>query len=108
MIVLSPFKSDVGVGVGPKKSLPRTLTVSNNYPNPFSGRTSIGIHTFRSGNLVIEVTNLVGEKVLSMDCGVVNSGSCRYTIDAGHLSPGIYFYTVRLGSECLSRKMIVQ
>ena len=50
----------------------------------------------------------MGQKVVSLDKGIVNPGSHRMAIDASQLKPGIYFYTVRIGAETYTHKMVVE
>ncbi len=50
----------------------------------------------------------MGQKVLTMDKGLVNAGVQTYTINGGSLSSGIYFYTVKINGESFTHKMIVE
>jgi len=106
--ILSVDKTSVGVGIGDKNKKDVTsFKVSPNYPNPFRGTTSIGVTTQKAGNLSIDVTNLTGQKVISINKGFTNAGSYRYSIDCSQLSAGVYFYTVTLNNESRTMKMIV-
>ena len=104
--VLTIPKSSVGVGIGEKKKDVSSLQVSN-YPNPFKGATSITIATRKAGNLTIDVTNLTGQKVMSINKGYMNAGTSHYAIDCSQLTAGVYFYTVTVNNESRTMKMIV-
>ena len=108
MIVLSPAKSDLYVGINDKGKPRSSFSVSLNYPNPFSGKTVVNAYLERPGNLTMEITNVMGQKVMSMEKGMSPEGSCQFVIDGSQLSSGVYFYTVRLNNERITRKMIVQ
>ena len=106
--VMTVNKPDVGIGINEQiKPNVVTLEVSPNYPNPFSGSTSIGVATKKAGNLTFDVTNVTGQKVMSINKGYIAAGSYRYSLDCSRLSSGVYFYTVTVGNESRTMKMIV-
>lgn len=81
--------------------------VSQNQPNPFTGTTTIEVKTSTSGNLMIEVSNLMGQRVYTYQAGTIN-GTNKIQINANDLESGVYFYTVRVGDESITKKMIVE
>ncbi len=107
MIVMSILKSDVGVGIPPAKPASPAFLVLDNFPNPCHGNTTILATINESGNLSLEVTNIFGQKVYFEDKGFSPAGSYQFMIDAGSYKPGIYFYTVRLNSRTITKKMMV-
>jgi len=82
--------------------------VSQNYPNPVTGDTRIRIHLEESCLVTVDVTNLAGVNLMEISKGFVSSGNHDVTLDARQLAPGIYFYTVTMGQEKVTKKMIVQ
>jgi hypothetical protein len=58
--------------------------------------------------VVVEVTNIMGQKVMTMDKGFVNSGARKFTIECSQLTTGVYFYTVKINGESFTHKMIVE
>ncbi|MEE4256952.1 MAG: T9SS type A sorting domain-containing protein [Bacteroidales bacterium] len=85
----------------------QTLSVSQNIPNPAVNSTVIEISSETVAPARVEVTNMVGQTVYSADAGIVN-GSKKVTIDVSSFDSGVYFYTVTVGSERVSNKMIVK
>ncbi|MCK9220365.1 MAG: T9SS type A sorting domain-containing protein [Bacteroidales bacterium] len=83
-------------------------TVSQNCPNPVNGVTRFDVTLTKAANVVVEVSNIMGQKVMSFDKGLVNSGLSTYTIDGSQLTSGIYFYTVKINGESYTHKMIVE
>jgi len=83
-------------------------TVSQNRPNPFNGYTTIDVNLTESSNVVIEVLNVTGQKVMELNNGTLNAGSHTFRIDGSQLSSGVYFYTVHAGNSSVTKKMIVQ
>jgi len=82
--------------------------VGQNFPNPVKGMTSFAVNVEKPANVIVEVSNIMGQKVMSMDKGLVNAGAQKYTIDCSSLTSGIYFYTVKINGESYTHKMIVE
>ena len=108
LIVLMRLKSEVGVGIAPKTEVTPKFMVSNNYPNPCNNKTSIVANLQKPGNLSLELTNITGQTVYRVNKGYSLSGSCQFSLDCSQLSPGIYFYTVKLDKESITKKMVVE
>jgi hypothetical protein len=83
-------------------------SVSQNYPNPTNGNTTIEVNLTKSSKLSLVVTNLVGQKVYEVNEGTVAAGSHTITIDAGKLNSGVYFYTVNADNISITKKMVIQ
>ena len=83
-------------------------SISQNYPNPFNGTTTLNVSLVKSADLSVIVTNIVGQQVSEIQMGTVSAGSHTVTIDAGKLTSGIYFYTIKAGESKVTQKMIVQ
>jgi hypothetical protein len=107
MIVLTPGKTGLYVGTDDKTDTKTSFSVSANYPNPASDLTTVSIMTVKPGNAILEVTNLAGQKLITMEKNDLLAGTHRFLIDTGHLAHGLYFYTVKLNSEAVTRKMVV-
>lgn len=81
--------------------------VSQNYPNPFTGTSTVKVNVRHSTALSLEVINMVGQQVYTYDAGIVSPGMNEMTIDANKLTSGVYFYTIRAGETAITKKMIV-
>ena len=88
-------------------TLRSNVTVSQNKPNPFNGTTSVNVSTTSSKNIIVEVSNLMGQSVYTKNIGVVN-GTKEIILNSNNLEAGVYFYTVIIGSESITKKMIVE
>lgn len=97
-------------------TIPRTVTLAQNYPNPFSlsgyAVTSIAYGLPRNGFVTVKVFNLIGREVRTLVSEVKPAGS--YTAiwdgrdDQGAVVPsGIYVYKISTGSSNLSRRMLL-
>ncbi|NPD86807.1 T9SS type A sorting domain-containing protein, partial [Lentimicrobium sp. L6] len=83
------------------------FAVTQNSPNPFSGSTTIQLTSQVVAPVMVEVSNLMGQTVYTMDAGIINN-TMRVELPAANLEAGVYFYTVTIGNESISKKMIVE
>ncbi|MCX6276833.1 MAG: T9SS type A sorting domain-containing protein [Bacteroidetes bacterium] len=86
----------------------RKNQVGQNYPNPAKGLTSFNVNLTKTSSVIVEVSNLMGQKLMTFDKGICQSGAQKFTIDASSFSSGIYFYTVKIDGESYTHKMIVE
>ena len=61
------------------------------YPNPFNSSTSIVLDIPRSGRVDLAVFDLLGQRVATIESGVLSAGTHTYTYSPESLSSGIYF-----------------
>jgi hypothetical protein len=89
------------------------FVLEQNYPNPFNPITNIEFFLPEAGIVILEVFNLLGEKVAEPLAGWVNAGYHRAILNAADLAAGTYLYriTMRTYGESdaivLTRKMIL-
>jgi len=93
------------VGIGENKKTSLTAQI---YPNPVHGLATLTVNLNQGGNLNVEITNMVGQKVMSFNKGSVNAGTQQFTIDASQLPAGVYFYTLKLEDQKSTGKMVVE
>ncbi|PKP31591.1 MAG: hypothetical protein CVT99_08580 [Bacteroidetes bacterium HGW-Bacteroidetes-16] len=82
--------------------------ISQNYPNPFNGSTYIEINLSSPSDILLEVCNLTGQKVMVVDYGYKTAGKQTLTLEASQLVQGVYFYTVTARENKITRKMLVE
>jgi hypothetical protein len=105
----------VGVNEIPGEQLPTEWSLSQNYPNPFNPSTTIKYsiptvgnrHARSSTNVILKVYDILGREVTTLVNKQQKPGNYEVKFDAGGLSSGIYFYTLKSGSLLLSKKMIL-
>jgi hypothetical protein len=101
-------KTEVSVGIKDNNMPINDYDVLQNYPNPATGITTVKVNVRKTTNLTLEVTNMIGQKVLEVEAGTATPGMNKITFDVSNLSSGTYFYTVRAGETSVSKKMIVE
>lgn len=84
------------------------LKVSECYPNPTNGTTSIALSIENAMRVSVEIFNLTGQKVMEVPAANLAKGVHNISFDVSNLTAGAYFYTVKAGSQSISKKMIVE
>jgi hypothetical protein len=75
--------------------------LGQNYPNPFNPTTAIPLELPQRSRITIDIFDVSGRKVWTIDAGVQNAGRASIHFNASRLSSGVYFY--RVTTEGLER-----
>ncbi len=94
------------VGVDETESL-SNFTVIQNVPNPALNNTAITVATETTGNINLNITSLLGQVVYQENV-VTNSHSHTFNVNVSNFDSGIYFYTVKIGDNSVTKKMLVK
>ena len=86
--------------------LPKSFSLSQNYPNPLNRVTKIGYALPRDYRVTLEVYNVFGRRVAILVDGNRNTGYKVVTWDINQMASGVYFYKLRAG-DFVQTKMIV-
>ncbi|MCK5788415.1 MAG: T9SS type A sorting domain-containing protein [Chlamydiia bacterium] len=95
------------VGINDNLVAHNNISVTQNVPNPFNGSTRITVTTETTANVMVEISNIMGQTIYTSQEGRVN-GSKEITLNANNMEAGVYFYTVTVGHESITKKMIVK
>jgi len=82
-------------------------TIMSVNPNPFDQLSKVNFVLNSSGNIVLTITNLFGEKVMSADLGYFNTGNYEYLINGSNIQSGNYIATIFHDGYPVSRKIII-
>lgn len=99
-------KSDFYI-TGVKTELNKTISVSQNYPNPCKDKTEIRVNLITASKIHIEINSLTGNTVYE-NILEAYSGENRIMVETGELSAGVYFYSIKAGNSEITKKMIVE
>lgn len=86
-------------------STPSAVALQQNYPNPFTSRTSIRYTLPRSGSVRLVVYDVLGREVERLRDGMQAAGSHEISFGRGALSTGVYFYRLVVDGMALQRQM---
>jgi hypothetical protein len=89
-------------------STSNNASVSQNFPNPFNGTTYVNVSLKEGNDVSLGVYTLTGQEVSVKDYGYLTAGSHNLTISSDNLPTGVYFYTVKIGDQKITRKMVVR
>ena len=78
------------------------------FPNPTHGTTNIEVSIIKASDINISISNMLGQKVFEVNKGTVNAGTYTYTFDATMLRSGVYYYTVKAGSQSITNKIVIE
>lgn len=81
-------------------------SLEENYPNPFSGTTTIKFSVPQLEKVTVKVVNAMGEVVATPFDGAAN-GAMSIDFNANNLTSGTYFVVINAGSFSASRRMVV-
>lgn len=88
-------------------TLPQSLALEQNYPNPFSLATTIRYKIPAAGAVRIAVYNALGQQVRLLEDGFQVAGEHAVAFDADSLPSGLYLYRLEAGGQTLTRRMLV-
>ena len=84
-----------------------TLTLKQNYPNPFSSKTTISFIVSRTEEVVLNVFNMKGQLVRSLLNDIVPKGEYNLEFDATGLQNGTYYYQLKTTNDVRSKSMML-
>lgn len=100
-------EKSTGVSSEFETGLPSEFSLGQNYPNPFNPSTEINFNIPSSGEVKLQVFNMLGQKVGVLIDGLKTKGSHSVTFDASGLSSGVYFYQLDFAGKTISNKMLL-
>lgn len=93
--------------VGETENIPDRISLSQNYPNPFNPTTTIEFNISRGTDVLLRVTNILGETVSVLHDGFLSSGNYKMLFDGTGLSSGIYFISLITPEQSIVKKILL-
>ncbi len=84
------------------------LSLSQNNPNPFIGRTDIAYSTIENGETQLFITDVLGRQVAILINGYKKAGNYSEQFNAHGLKSGVYFYVLQTPTQTLRRIMVLE
>ncbi|MCW8848875.1 MAG: phospholipase D-like domain-containing protein, partial [Melioribacteraceae bacterium] len=93
-------------------NLPDKIKLDQNYPNPFNPTTRISYFVPRDSRMGTQfvrliVYNSMGEEVRRLVSSRQSAGKYEIDFDGGDLSSGIYFYSLSIDKNIVTKKMML-
>ena len=97
-----------GVKNDPNK-LPESYSLEQNYPNPFNPATTINYSLPKDSKVVLDVYNLIGQKVATLVNREQQAGSysVQFSAASRQYTSGVYFYRLQAGNFVETKKLIL-
>ncbi|MCB9247072.1 MAG: T9SS type A sorting domain-containing protein [Ignavibacteriales bacterium] len=97
------------VGVeNPSEVIQNKFALEQNYPNPFNPTTTIKYSVPESAGFVsLKVFDVLGKQVADLVNEQKQPGNYEINFDAEQLSSGIYYYTMKVNGNMITKKMIL-
>jgi hypothetical protein len=92
-------------GVGSAPVIPTEFAMRQNYPNPFNPTTIIEFDLPKDSHVMLDLYNILGQKVMSILNEIRLAGTQRVQIDASRLATGVYLYRLAAGDKVFMKKM---
>lgn len=89
------------------RNVPTKFSLSQNFPNPFNPSTVINWKLTVGGFVTLKVYDVLGKEIVTLVNNELEAGSYSVNFDASHLSSGVYFYTLKVGSFIQTNKMLL-
>ncbi len=93
-------------GVAASRELPRSLSLEQNFPNPFNPATTISFALPAKSRVRLEVYNPLGQKMMELVNGELEAGYHQASFRPGPLATGVYFYRLTAGGFVSTKKCV--
>ena len=97
------FNFDPSLGVDENTS---AISIGNVYPNPTSGETTINYSLANASAVNVEVVDITGKVVYSLDNGTEVAGAHNVAFNATSFSNGVYYVTISTDEATVTKKFI--
>jgi hypothetical protein len=78
-----------------------------NFPNPSNGITTVRYSLQNEANVTFEMMDVTGKRIFSTLEGKKNPGTYSLEINTAELNSGIYFYSILVNGNKITKKMII-
>lgn len=101
------FRAGVSSAENLPQDNPDNFFLAQNYPNPFNPKTTIRWQIPISGWQTLKVFDILGNEVATLVDEFKAAGQYEIIFDASNLASGIYLYKLSVGSNTLSKKIVL-
>ena len=86
---------------------PETISLYQNFPNPFNPSTTISFSVNKNGHITLKIYTLSGEEVTTLWNRHTNIGIHYVNFNAVDLSSGIYLYQLTGTGTIITKKLVI-
>ncbi|MFC2084694.1 T9SS type A sorting domain-containing protein [Bacteroidota bacterium] len=100
-------KLELPTSVEEQEVIPIKNGLIQNYPNPFNPSTTIKFFVDKGAEVLLEVSDLSGQKLEVLVNEYKPAGSYEVGFDGSSYSSGVYIYNIKIGEYFYSEKMVL-
>lgn len=107
-LTVSDIPEPLNIPTGyPKLKSPFDFDLNQNYPNPFNSSTMIEYRLVNKSMIKLEIFDITGRLITQPINQTMQPGIYQTFFDAGNLVSGVYFYTLTVNGQSVTKKMII-
>lgn len=91
-----------------RNASPHDFRLSQNFPNPFNGTTTIALELGKQSTVSVRITDVLGKTVETLAPASLPAGKHTMRWDSGTVPSGVYFYHVHSGTSHAVQRMVLQ
>jgi hypothetical protein len=88
-------------------TLPPSISLHQNTPNPFVGSTSISYRLAGETSVSLTLYDISGRRIRTLAAGTLPAGVHQAPLSGDGLAPGVYYYRLEAGVERLERRCVL-
>ena len=102
------FIDDINIDIATAtKDISETIELMSIYPNPTSNLCSIKFKLSQSKTLLVNIFNVLGEKVYNIQKNIFSEGENELKLNTSNLSNGIYIIELSDGLRAINKQLII-
>ena len=98
---------DEAANIDYKITFPSEIMLFQNYPNPFNPVTKIKFYIPKSEFTSVNIYNSLGQNSVRLIDKFLLAGYYEISFDGSQLPSGIYFYSLKCGSQVITKQMLL-
>lgn len=91
----------------PEVSLPVSIVLHQNFPNPFNPYTTIKYEIPERSNVILKVYNTLGQEIITLTDDTQSAGIYEKEFNGNELSSGVYFAVLTINQSMFVSKMLL-
>jgi hypothetical protein len=96
-------------GVGINEVAANGFSLNQNQPNPFNGQTTISYSLNKGAEKIsVQIFDVTGVKLFERNDSNVKAGNYSVDVNTADYAAGLYFYTINVDGQKLTKKMIAK
>ncbi len=85
-----------------------TISLLENYPNPFAENTTINYSILKGGQVELSIFDLLGNKAAVVESSNKSAGKYSINFNSENLSEGMYLLQLKINNDALTKKIIIR